>query len=587
MKPWPLEAEREILANSCVHGRHKHSYWNFVRFALGYIYWCRKPGNLPWLTVREHRKYCDWVQWNIDEWKKDRAQGIIEQRYMMSWLFRGFGKTNTVSKGLPTYCMLDEPNLTANIGSETHKKAQKFLAPIKEIITGTDENARFVWFFGNWFHPDRTWTKEEIETAYRTSTGSTEPSIGTFGVETGITGFHPLLYNMDDPLTEEKLKEGRVAIDSANAAHRSIKFAIRPDSFVGFEGTCYRDDDVIQTALETEGVATWTGHPPYRSYPKGRWHVYFLAARDRSNTKNYPKGEPVLPEAGFHDRKLNDLEREDPVGFAAQMMGNPREGEHMDLTYEQCRELIIPRKDVPRFEYITIHIDTAFKNEERRGRGDRSVIAAFGHDFRPTGIVYLDRLLASANWRAEDFDTQLINLMQTYRSRGYRVHLLTDEVEIGGKEGAYRRHLIDIIQSAGLRIPNIVQINRGGVRKAVRLRVSANYWLEGLVRLCEDAGHLPWLIEEMTGIGYSRFDDCADACADVWRNEGWRGRPAGSSSSDPQPPVPVQPGDDVIKSRIIQEMLDTEYLMKNGRRPQMAELYDDYQPADHPEDYPR
>ena len=62
---------------------------------------------------------------------------------------------------------------------------------------------------------------------YRTSTGVKEPSIGTFGVETGITSKHPLLCIYDDPLTEEKLKTGGSWNEAAIRSLRSIAYANR------------------------------------------------------------------------------------------------------------------------------------------------------------------------------------------------------------------------------------------------------------------------------------------------------------------------------------------------------------------------
>ena len=578
-KPWPRKAETAILRDVCIPGRHPHSYWNFVRFAMGWTYRCRVPGQKDWLTKREHRKFCDWVQWHLDDWYAKRALGDQECRYIMVWVFRSFGKSNTFTKPVAPYCMLREPDFSSYIGSETHDKAKDFLKPLKSILSGKDQYSRFTEFFGNWYNPERTWTRDTIDTGFKTSTGTSEPSIGTFGTETGITAKHPLFVNADDFLSAEKLKESSSAITQALSCLRSIRFTI--PNWVNYTGTCYRDDDVIQTMLLKEGVASWNGHPPLRTYPTGAWHVYFLQARDRSDTSVYPKGRPVLPEAGLTDEKLTKDEKDDPTGFATQMMGDPAEHELKEITDAQIDTLLIDRKDVPPARWAVIHTDTAFKEEEKRHSGDRTVIAGVLHDLRSTGMVILDRLMASNADRSEDFDNKLIALLMNYKARGIRVYAITTEKEASGDKGSmYKRHLEDIIGRAGLRIPIIFQFHRAGSHKHMRIREGLTYWLEGLFRIARDCGQLPLLYEEHTRLGYAPHDDVADTLADMWAKEIWPGRPAQQLQVDFQPGVPAQPGDEILKNATLQrEYADIEFELKHGRP--RDPFSDDYQPADH------
>lgn len=545
---WPLEAEREILSDACVPGRHPNALWNFVRYAAGWHYRCVEPRAQNWLTARVHKPFLDWLDSHIMAWKNEREAGIQRRRKVLLWVFRGFGKSNLVTRCVPLYIMVDEPNMTCYLGSETHPKAKEFLSPIQHILAGNDKYSLFTWLYGNWYSPERTWTRDTVVTAYRTSLGVAEPSIGTFGVETGITGKHPLFLNFDDPVSEEKIREGGNFLDAAITSFKAIHPALRNDSMFMFEGTRYRDDDVIGTMLRKEGVASWTGHEPPEPFPKGDWHVYFLRARDINDTTEFPKGRPVLPEAGWTDEVLLKYEEAHPQEYAAQMMGDPAIGEHMELTRQQIDQLIIERKDLPPIEYATIHIDTAFKEDARRAKGDRTAIVGWLHDIRPTGIVYLDKVYCSSTWRSEEFDTHLVSYMLDLKRRGIRIRAITDEKEVGGKRGVYVRHLQNIIQSAGLRPPEIIQFNRAGTRKVVRIREAAGYWLEGYVRLINDCPNLDLLINEMVRIGLSRHDDISDAAADVFRPEVWRG--TRQLVADEQPPHIVQPGDDIIKGEL-------------------------------------
>lgn len=574
-KEWPLEDERILLADSCVPGRHPHSLWNFVRFAAGWHYRCVEKKKM-WLTVREHKKLLDWLQGIIEEWYEKRTTGHAERFHVLVWLFRTFGKTNMVTKCVPQYIMLLDPDVAVYIGGETHDKAKEVLQPIKAALDASDPHSRFAWFYGNWYNKDRTWTRSSVVTAARKSIGATEPSLGTFGVETGLTGKHPGVVIYDDPISEEKLKDGGTAMKNAVDSLDSIYPALENDSLFILVGTHYREEDPIGTVLSTQGVKSWDGHQAQEKWKQnGPWRVYFLQARDTSDTKDYAKGRPTAPETGWTDENLRDYEQKIPQEFAAQMMGTPGIHGQMEMSREQIERLLIKREELPQIEYCSIHLDTAFKEDNTRERGDRNVIVTWLHDIRPTGIVYLDRVQCSASWRAEDFDTHLVNTLLDVRARGIRVRAITDEREMGGKRGVYLRHLQDVISGAGIRIPEILQLNRAGTKKVIRIREASNYWLDGYVRLVNDIANLDILIHEMTRIGRSKHDDVADAAADVWRPEIWRGRH--QNTGEQQPHLPNQPGDDVIKGRFIQEMQDIEYELKTGK-PRFEQ--DDFQPWD-------
>jgi hypothetical protein len=334
----------------------------------------------------------------------------------------------------------------------------------------------------------------------------------------------------------------------------SVFNALRADSFFALVCTRYLDDDAFGTVVEQEGIASWAGHAPAEKFevtPNGQWHVYFLQARDRSNTANYPKGEPLLPEAGYTDKMLANHERRKPQEHSSQYMNDPSTGEHMEITREQIRQLVIPRSTNPPIEYATVHLDTAFKDEDRRERGDYSVIVVWLHDLRPNGIVYLDRALRG-KWKGEEFDTLLVRVLWDLRSRGIRILAVTDEAEQGGKRGVYKQRLEQVITGAGLRLMDIYQWNRSGTKKVMRIREAAGCWVDGYVRLFEDAENLEPLIEEMVKIGRTKYDDLSDAAADVFRPEIWRGRIA--SDRDGQPPLPIQPGDEILKAQHARDM---------------------------------
>jgi hypothetical protein len=577
-----MHATRALLKDACVPGRNPHSLHLFAKYACGWHWRCRNSTTHPyWITNRVHRRLADWYQNLLLEWRECLASGDPRRlrRFLVLIIVpRGFGKSNWITKPASLWLMLVDPNLATAIGSETHPKAKDFLHANKEILSGNDRSAMFTWLYGNWYDPDLTWNRETIVVAARTSTGVSDPSIGTFGVETGLTSKHPPVCAFDDPLTEEKLKEGGTWLVAANKSLKSILYALGPTCFLAQILTRYRDDDTAGTSLEDDGVRSWTGHPPLEEYKEGLWDVFHLQARDIHDTTNYPEGEPTLPEAGWTHEALLEAERADPVGFAAQMMNDASSGEHMEMTKEQVDKLIIPRKDIPSIEYATIHLDTAFKEPTRRGRGDFNVIVVWLHAIDNSGIVYLDRVVRSQNWRAEDMDANLIRVMHDLKRRGIRIRAITDEKEIGGKRGVYERHLHQVLGASGLRIPQLLLLNRGGTKKAIRLREAANYWLDNCVRIPEDAEGKEALIREMLKIGFSKYDDAADAASDVFHPEIYRGRISGVF--DDQPPVPVQPGDEFLKGQWERDMAALKRDLERGRQkgPKQNEDYLYFEP---------
>jgi len=558
VREWPLDAEREFWADVCAPGRHEHSLWWFVSIALGWKFRCEEPGQLRWFVRRVHQPWLDWVQAKVEEWWKRRDNPRLdpERKQVIICVPRYFGKSNTVTKSLPLWIHLKEPNLTTYLGSEVLAKAKAFLGPMQEIMAGGDPYAWFAWLYGNYYNPDRTWNKEECVTAARVSTGITEPTIGTFGVDTGLTSKHPLLCIYDDPVSAEKLKEGGAWLRTVLQSMDSIYPALRADSLFILIGTRYEDADPIGTSILTEGVKEWMGHPPLDKIKPGKWEVFFLQARDRADVRHYPKGEPVLPEAGATDAALNDYERRNAQDYSSQMMNDPSHGEHMELTKEQIDSLIIPRpkENEPQYpiNYATIQIDTAFKDEERRQKGDYSAIVVWLHDLRPIGRVYLDFIWQDNRARSEQFDNKLIEVFAMLRRRNIRVRAITDEVEQGGKRGVYKQHLEQVITGAGFRLPEIYQFNRSGTKKDIRIREAAGYWIDDYVRIFDDCPFIEELKWQMTRIGRSQFDDIADAAADVFRPEIWNGR--SSYDRDEQPPPVVQPGDQVLKDQISRQL---------------------------------
>ena len=65
------------------------------------------------------------------------------------------------------------------------------------------------------------------------------------------------------------------------------------------------------------------------------------------------------------------------------------------------------------------------------------------------------------------------------RRRGIFVKCITDEVEIAGKRGMFKGHLLASIRGAGLPVPKIITFPRQATQKVKRIRSAAGLWADG------------------------------------------------------------------------------------------------------------
>lgn len=493
-------------------------------------------------------------------WLERRRAGIIGNLYLLILVFRDTGKTLLFTRAAQTWLHVADPNLSLYIGSETHAKAMTFLRSIKEVMSGADEGgfSWFSWLYGDWRDPRRTWSLKEIIHAARTATVIQEPSFGTFGLDMGITGMHPDGVTLDDPhsletFTEKQAFEARESYDASYPA-------LRTDGFYTGVMTRYGGNDVAGHMIAQEGVATWTGAPcpdPSVKVGKGKVHVYYLQGRDRAKkSEEHPKGEPVLPEVWSKER-MDHYEDKDPINFAAQIMNDPSTGEHMPLEWAQLDRMEISRADLPAVDFATIHLDTAFKDDERIARGDFNVIAGVLHGLQDDGKVFVDRVLRDQKSRAEDFITLLVRYIMSLRERGIRLKCITDEMELSGKRGAFKQLLTVTLGMAGIRVgpDSIMQFNRTA-KKSSRLRKAAAYWAEGHVRLIRGIEHLDRIKYEMVNLDKGDHDDIADALSDIWQPDVWK-KPINRSGSH-ENTAPLQPGDEILRPGLLTEAFSTK-----------------------------
>lgn len=578
---WNLESERDLWRAICAPNRwhspdgtsvatHPESLQYFVRLCYGVDqYFVAHPEQARWYYEPIHDKFLLWLQTHLLRWKelsrmRNRA---AEQYYVAAILPRDFGKSVCVTKATAVWTHLDEPDMSTLVCSATAALTSSFLSAIKDLISSKEQanTAWFQWLFGNWIKTGKNWTKENFEHAYRVSGGMSEPSFDTASVDSGMTGYHHRIHIWDDPIIKNKLREGGTYMNGVHDAVNASYNALQKNGLLMFVLTRYLDDDVAGRHFREEGIATWEGMEcpntmMFDKIPmgKGAWHVFFWQTEDELT------GEPTHPIL-WTKSKIAEAKRRDAEDFACQQQNNPGTSDRAPIIESQLPTLYVDYKDflydvqlTQSVEHATVHIDTAFKRKETVGKGDDNAIAVWLHDARRNGIMYLDtdNLLASNEWREEEFNDNLIRVLINLRKRGFRVKYLTDEMEPGGKAGSYRNRIMGIVRASGLALgeDQFIQFNRTSDKRA-RIRTATGNWAEGYVRVLlhkDAAGNwiLPntvrKLFNQILRIDVVSHDDLADAVSDGFAPSIWR--PPSTNQQGPGGSVPLQPGDDYIRA---------------------------------------
>jgi hypothetical protein len=529
---WPISLERELLADACC-----QHFWPFLRYAYGVSN--SPPPNGVKFTADLHKPLCDWLEETIYEWEAmRRGETPMRRFYVMLDAARGSGKS-VVGKALILWLSLRHPDLVSVIDCATVADAIEFAGTVKVIYEDKDPYALFTWLFGNWKGTE-PWTKARFTHAARRINRS-EASIDTTGVEVGITGKHPDFLWLDDPITIDKLREEGNWIEVANTHVIGLFPALLNDSLMFVCATPYCDGDVVSNAITQDGIRKHFGYelPPEYSFhvgPKGKWDLYYMPAAREDGVTLMPQ---FWPQA-----ELDDYNRKSPTNYAAQCLLRPGSSDLVPLTMEQIQSIIIGKEALPKNLTYTIHMDTAFKDPDRAGRGDETVVQVWGHQ-ADSGNVYFIEGYGSNKWRIEDLIEKLVELTQRYRRWPKRLRWMTDEIGVGGKAGVWLAHLRTCFADHDMHLPPFLEIRRPPNKKKVtRIIEAAGYWIDGHVFLLRDAPGLRPLMWQMARIGISAHDDWADAAADVFHPQIYR--PYRGHDGD-APPPPRQPGDEILK----------------------------------------
>jgi hypothetical protein len=542
---WLSEEERNFWRVEC-----QRSFYSFLTYCYGAD---KRFRQRPWFDPSIHKPLADWFQFHIDEWQNWRRQGIAQQKYLAILVPREVGKTTIITQAGLLWMHLHDADLSTYIGSEKTEFAVQWLAPIKAVLDGSDPKSRFTELYGNWYDTHRTWKTEQVVHSARYDLARKEPSFGTWGVEGGLTGMHPDVLCLDDPVSYEKMASHTGWLNTVNAHLVSLIPVLTADGLLVMPGTRYHDGDQFGRAFDPKlglGIKSIAGMPipDAKVQGDGRWDVFYMSGRDaRVTSKEHPTGKPTCPRT-WSEQRMRDFEKQDPLRYSAQVLNDPSNSEYNPLTLRQCRDCIIDEKEIPRRMVCTLHMDTAFKYLKRQAGGDETVLQVWGHPRDGSGDVFFLEGRGSNVWRAEDVCSQIVMLVQKYRRMGKRIVMITDEMEPGGKAGTWDLVLQSYFNAANTPMPQFKTLSRGGTKKLGRLIEAASFWSDNHVKIARNAPGQEALIEQMSRIGSSAHDDWADAAADVFHKDVYQVMRRTGNRQDVAENVGSRPWDEVLKT---------------------------------------
>lgn len=537
---WDTEAERLLIANAC-----RENFWWFVLEAYGVAF---SPGARKKFSEDVHKPFCLWFDKQVKDWEIERKQEM--RKHLMVILPREFWKTSIFTQAGQLWLHVRDPEISTYLGSETVSQAITWLKPIKAVIVaGGDPYARFTWLFGNWFAPERTWKSEEFVHAARRSGTRKEPSFGTWGVSTGITGSHVDALFFDDPISYEAIQSDAQWFDKVNEHVASLNYILQSDGLMVWAGTRYGEGDHFGVAARREGIRSNAGLPMPEMIvtQEGKWDVFWMDAR-------LPDGTPTNPKV-WPEWRLRDDEARDPVKHAAQVRNNPTSGGLNILTMADIENMFVDPKHVPYARLAILIVgDTAFKNPDNMSKGCSTVLEAWGLDRSGTGDVYYLEGYGSNKWLAPVYYDRILWLVQKWRRAGRNIIGVTDEKELFGKEGLSETHIRGKFNDHQIPCPPLYFFGRGGTKKISRILKAAEYWKDGKVKILRDAPGADHLIYQMTRILQLEGSplDWADAAADVFQPEYYI--PARMTQQATGAPA-YMPFDDILKQRAVPEWL--------------------------------
>src|SRR6266516_651756 len=170
------------------------SLYFFASVVLGF-------GSMPWLAQETHMLFCKFLS------RTTGVPDIDAAPPQKCETPRGTGKTSIVTVAHAIQLACADPNISIMIANEKAETAESFLATIKRhFATNNLLRALFPEVVPPDFK-DVTW-RTSAATLVRT-TKRPEPTFFSIGVGGTVTGMHPDIIIVDDPISKEAMENAR------------------------------------------------------------------------------------------------------------------------------------------------------------------------------------------------------------------------------------------------------------------------------------------------------------------------------------------------------------------------------------------
>jgi len=471
--------------------------------------------------------YTKWVGQRVLQWLEDRKAGTVKsRRKIMVLVPRECGKTTNITTTLPVWLQCHDPNVSVVIdAAKVRNMADKMLGVVKEHMMGNRGTSMLHETFGeDFYNPKRAWNDTVIVSGHRVDMARKDPTVMATSVEIGMTGGHPDVWIWDDPVTRELANDswyktcwdhylGTFPIVSVNGLFILVM-------------TRYGDGDPCGRIIQEEiAPATVKALGELPDDFRNNWHTYaHYAGWDvwLDHGRNPDDPDELYYPSIWTPERIREYENVSPAEFAAQVMNMPGRREDQPLKEEHVERLWIDFEDVPPevWNNIYIHMDLAWKDSKayKEGRGDWTVIQVWGDDNE--GRSYYLPMAYRGRHMQHQFKDYWLTIMQQLIAKRAVVRLMTYDKPKGGMGDSVAAWFRDTAVKAGFPCPPINEMSRPGQDiKDDRCMLASRYWIDGTVRLVRHAPEVNVLVDEMLGIGTTRFDDMRDAAADHFHSE--------------------------------------------------------------------
>ena len=533
----------------------KRNLWFYFLFQFGAWQYCRQRPEDNWVDRRVHKQLMDWLQMHFRRWLNTRATKI-EKTHLAVVMMRGGGKSTGVTENAPSWLALQDPNLTVGVSSYNDDKSADFVGVVKRLYEG-ESVGLFTDSYGRWASDEQEveWSKNAFVTSARTMKGIREPSFQSTSVRRGATGGRLDVWVGDDLVPAEAAKRSPDAVELARTHMREMWPVVKPNGLILQCLTPQADDDPFDIMTMEEGLKSVAGvteglgkqGTDYVLDPEGgRWHMFFMPARDAA-------GLPTLP-GQWSEAALQEYEKNDLIGYITQALCKRVRSKYRRLTPEWCKGLWIRRDEAPLRVNHVLMLDTAFKDQSLIDSGCENAIVHGATTADGSGDVFFFEALHSLTWSSDDFYNHLIDKLIQLSLHPFSQNItVTDDMEVGGKNGNFKEVLLNRCKDRGVKMPNLIQLPRRSPRyKETHVVKFIDYMLQGKVKLVQGGAGLDVLVQQAVRFGSpTMLNDVIDAAKDILAPEVYIPTNANSYGGEQQDTM--RAGDRVLRAEAFRE----------------------------------